>query len=151
MKRIYFILLPLALTVGCSGNSSDKDNNQGGSDSSKSVSVTAKARNSDADTNMMKNGTEPTGGESGSEIGKNLMASSDCNTCHRTDSKLVGPAFKDVASKYPASQANITMLAKKVISGGSGHWGDVAMTPHPSVSVNDAEEMVKYVLSLKEP
>ncbi|MDB5017733.1 MAG: cyt, partial [Mucilaginibacter sp.] len=39
--------------------------------------------------------------------------------------------------------------ANKVIKGGKGHWGDIAMTPHATLSVNDAKEMVKYVLSLK--
>ncbi|PWK77210.1 cytochrome c [Mucilaginibacter oryzae] len=129
MKKIYYLMLPLALVAACKGNSSDE--NKGGSDSAKAVNVTAKARNSDADTNVMKIGTEPTGGEAGSAMGQKLMASSDCNTCHHTDSKLIGPAFQDVASRYPASKANISMLAKKVITGGSGHWGNIAMTPHP--------------------
>jgi len=40
-------------------------------------------------------------------------------------------------------------LANKVIKGGSGKWGDVPMTPHPQLSMDDAKEMVKYVLSLK--
>lgn len=147
MKKLYYLMLPLALAAACKGSSSDK--NEGGSDSTKAVNVTAKARNSDADTNIMKTGTEPTGGEAGSAIGQKLIASSDCKTCHRIDSKLIGPAFQDVAEKYPASEVNISMLTRKVITGGSGHWGDVAMTPHPSLSASDAEEMVKYVLSLK--
>jgi cytochrome c len=147
MKPIYFLFLPWALVTACKSNSSDK--NHGGSDSVKAVNVTAKARNSDADTNIMKTGTEPAGGEAGSVIGQKLLASSDCNTCHRLDSKLIGPAFQDIAKKYPASETNISMLAKKVITGGNGKWGDISMTPHPSLSASDAEEMVKYILSQK--
>ena len=41
------------------------------------------------------------------------------------------------------------MLGKKIISGGMGHWGDIAMTPHPGLSETDAREMARYVLSLK--
>ena len=41
------------------------------------------------------------------------------------------------------------MLAEKVIKGGSGVWGAVPMTPHPQISQEDAEAMVKYVLLLK--
>ena len=39
-------------------------------------------------------------------------------------------------------------MTKKVISGGSGVWGEVAMAGHPQLSTADAAEMVKYILSL---
>jgi cytochrome c len=39
------------------------------------------------------------------------------------------------------------MLADKIIKGGTGNWGEVPMTPHPDVSVEDAKEMAKYILS----
>ena len=41
------------------------------------------------------------------------------------------------------------MLAEKVIKGGSGNWGTVPMTPHPALAEADAEQMVKYVLLLR--
>ena len=78
-----------------------------------------------------------------------LIAGSDCLTCHKINEKLTGPSYKDVAAKYEPTDANIEMLAKKVIEGGSGNWGPVAMTPHPGTSIDDAKEMVRYVLSLK--
>ncbi len=83
------------------------------------------------------------------EKGKNLISSSDCLVCHKVDSKIIGPAYNDVAKKYPSTKANIELLASKVINGGAGNWGPVPMSPHPSLSVEDAKEMVKYVLSLK--
>ncbi len=67
--------------------------------------------------------------------------------CHKTDSKVVGPSYKDVALKY--TTADIAMLAQTIIKGGSGNWGEVPMTPHPTLSEEDATEMVKYILSLK--
>ncbi|MCX6331967.1 MAG: c-type cytochrome [Bacteroidetes bacterium] len=78
-----------------------------------------------------------------------LVAGSDCLTCHKTSEKLIGPAYKDVAAKYEATESNIKMLASKVIKGGSGVWGAIPMTPHPQIKVEDAEAMVKYVLLLK--
>ncbi|MGZ3754576.1 MAG: c-type cytochrome [Mucilaginibacter sp.] len=81
--------------------------------------------------------------------GQALISKADCLACHKLDVKLVGPAYKDVAKKYPATEANYEMLAKKVISGGSGNWGAVAMSPHPAVQPADAKKMVEYVLSLK--
>src|SRR6185436_14388983 len=45
----------------------------------------------------------------------------------------------------------VEKLTKKVISGGKGVWGDVAMAPHPQLSAEDASEMIKYIMSLSEP
>jgi cytochrome c len=78
-----------------------------------------------------------------------LIATSDCLTCHKVDEKVTGPAYRDVAKKYEATDANIEMLAGKVIKGGSGVWGQIPMTPHDSLSVDDAKTMVKYILALK--
>lgn len=80
--------------------------------------------------------------------GETLMAQSDCKTCHKEEMKVVGPALKDIAGKYPNTPANVDKLADKVIKGGSGNWGEVAMLPHPQVSKEDAKEMVSYILSL---
>jgi cytochrome c len=78
-----------------------------------------------------------------------MIGSLDCTTCHKISEKNIGPAYTEVAQKYEATEANINMLADKVIKGGSGNWGTVPMTPHPSLSADSAKEMVKYILSLK--
>jgi cytochrome c len=97
------------------------------------------------DNSMVKAGAA----EAAASKGAALIEQKDCKTCHKVDVKLVGPAYKDVAAKYEATDANINMLVDKVISGGSGHWGEVAMLPHPDLAKDDATEMVKYILSLK--
>ena len=81
--------------------------------------------------------------------GKQLLSKSDCLTCHQVQVKVVGPAYSAVAAKYPATTENIDKLSDKIIKGGSGSWGQIPMTPHPSVAKADAEKMVKYILSLK--
>ncbi|WP_026905363.1 c-type cytochrome [Pedobacter glucosidilyticus] len=81
--------------------------------------------------------------------GKQLIAQSDCLGCHKEQQKLVGPSYADVAAKYEATPENITMLAGKIINGGQGNWGEVPMSAHPQVSQADAEEMVKYILTIK--
>src|ERR1700761_125284 len=81
--------------------------------------------------------------------GKELLTKSDCLSCHKFDVKLVGPAYNDVAKKYPATEANYDLLANKVIKGGSGVWGQVPMVAHPNLSYDDAKKIIKYVLSLK--
>ncbi|MEP0710762.1 c-type cytochrome [Algoriphagus sp.] len=81
--------------------------------------------------------------------GLEKVKASDCTSCHMVERKIVGPSYADVAAKYEATEENIEMLAKKVIEGGVGVWGEVPMTPHPSVSIEDAKDMVAYILLLK--
>jgi cytochrome c len=81
--------------------------------------------------------------------GEVLIAYSDCNICHKIDKTSAGPAFKDVAQRYPANKVYIEALARKVILGGKGNWGSAVMDPHPGLSFEDAKLMVSYVLSLK--
>ena len=79
-----------------------------------------------------------------------LIAKSDCLTCHKVDEPLTGPTYRAVANKYAGMPDTIiSHLAGKVITGGSGVWGTVAMTPHPTLPKEDAEAMVKYILKLK--
>lgn len=84
------------------------------------------------------------------EKGLSLIAKSDCFTCHKLREASTGPAYGLVANKYENTEANINMLADKVIAGGQGVWGQVPMTSHPQLSKADAIAMVKYVLLLKE-
>ena len=116
-------------------------------DSTTGANVSAVARQLQVDTSVTKLGTEKTGGLLAN--GAKLMAASDCASCHKENEKLVGPAYTAVAQKYPATEANISMLATKIIQGGKGNWGEIPMTAHPSISVADAREMTTYILSLK--
>ncbi len=91
----------------------------------------------------------PAGPSADEEKGIELIAGSDCLTCHKVNEKSIGPSYQEVAAKYKADDATIALLAGKIIQGGSGVWGQVPMTPHPQLSEDDAKTMVKYILSLK--
>ena len=80
--------------------------------------------------------------------GQALADASDCKTCHHATNKIIGPSHTDVAKKYEFTQANVTLLAGKIIKGGSGVWGEIPMTAHADMSQADAEKMAMYVLSL---
>lgn len=82
--------------------------------------------------------------------GLGLIAKSDCLTCHKVDEKLVGPSYREVAEKYAGAPNDVvTALAEKIIKGGVGNWGNVPMLPHPAISQEDAETMIRYILLLK--
>jgi cytochrome c len=86
--------------------------------------------------------------------GLELIGASDCTTCHRLSKESsgasIGPAYSEVAAKYsPAADTTVDRLVKKIISGGSGIWGSVPMTPHPALKPDDVKTMVAYILTLK--
>nr|MBA4168436.1 PQQ-dependent sugar dehydrogenase [Chitinophagaceae bacterium] len=82
-------------------------------------------------------------------LGMNIMDRLDCKTCHKTDGKSIGPAFTEVAKKYPATDKNINYLVKKIQNGGSGVWGEVAMPAHPALPSDDGKKIVAWIMSLK--
>ncbi len=77
-----------------------------------------------------------------------LIAKSDCNACHTLDRKLVGPAFKDVAARNADQPGALERIAQKIVTGGSGVYGTVAMPAHPSLTPAQATALAQYVLSL---
>ncbi|MDB5003688.1 MAG: hypothetical protein JWQ34_1913 [Mucilaginibacter sp.] len=80
-----------------------------------------------------------------------LIAKNDCKSCHSVTEKVLGPAFTQVAIKYKGDPGAPDRLAKKIISGGSGNWGDAMMPAHPTLADGDAKAIVTYILSLAYP
>ena len=83
----------------------------------------------------------------GKHEGLALIEGADCLTCHKVDARVVGPSYQEVADKY--TEADIEMLAGKIIDGGKGNWGEIPMTPHTGMSEANAKKMVEYILTLK--
>jgi cytochrome c len=76
-------------------------------------------------------------------------AATDCRTCHKVDEPLNGPSYREIARYYAGQDDKVVSeLARKIIEGSSGQWGAAYMTPHPHLSQQDAEAMVKYILLL---
>jgi cytochrome c len=80
---------------------------------------------------------------------KALAQSKSCLACHAIDSKLVGPAYKDVAAKYKNDTLAEDRLSKKIMAGGGGVWGTMPMPANSQVNPNEAKILVKWILSIK--
>ena len=96
----------------------------------------------------------PAAATAASDKGLELIGASDCTTCHRLHQAeggaSIGPAYDQVAAKYsPAADTTVTRIVNKIISGGSGVWGTIPMTPHPALKADDVKTMVTYILALK--
>jgi cytochrome c len=83
----------------------------------------------------------------GVQASEELAKKHNCLACHKTDAKLVGPSYKDVAAKYKAE--DMGKLIEKVKKGGSGAWGQIPMPPNPAVSDDDLKTLVTWILSIK--
>lgn len=78
-----------------------------------------------------------------------LAKSKNCMACHSIDNKLVGPAFKDVSSKYAGQKDAEAKLALKIQKGGSGSWGAIPMPANPQLSDAEAKALAKWALAQK--
>ena len=77
-----------------------------------------------------------------------LAQAKGCMACHQVATKVVGPAYKDVAAKYKDQADAAEMLAAKVKAGGVGTWGQIPMPPNAHVSEDNIRTIVTWVLSL---
>jgi len=78
-----------------------------------------------------------------------LARKNDCLGCHAVATKLVGPAYKDVAAKYAGQADAQAMLVQSIRNGSVGKWGDLPMPAHPKLSEADAKKLAAWVLGLK--
>ena len=128
MKKVLGTMVVVISLMACGGNKESK--------TAEGATTAAASTNSLADNPDYQKGLA-------------LVGKSDCLTCHKVDEKNIGPAYREVAAKYENNDENVKMLAGKIIKGGSGVWGAIPMTPHPTLSQEDAEALAKYVLLLK--
>lgn len=129
MKKILVIFSLISVIISCSNNANNTN-----SDTKEETPVPAGPTVSE-DPEVTK--------------GLDLVAKSDCFTCHKVAEASTGPSYEAVAGKYPDNEQVIDSLAGKIIKGGAGNWGTIPMTPHADLSQDDAKTMVKYILSLK--
>ena len=72
-----------------------------------------------------------------------------CFGCHNQDTKIIGPAYRDVAAKYKADPQARTKIEQQIRNGGSGKWGPVIMPPFPKVSSAEVNALTDWILGLR--
>ena len=75
-----------------------------------------------------------------------LLNANACVACHTLDKRVVGPSFKEVASRFAGDAGAAGKLAKKIREGGAGNWGVVPMPPHPAISDTDLKQIAGWIL-----
>ena len=88
-------------------------------------------------------------GSSSVMANEELAKQKACLACHQVATKLVGPAYKDVAAKYKDDKGAEAKLAAKIRAGGVGVWGQVPMPANPAVNEAEAKTLAKWILAMK--
>jgi cytochrome c len=94
--------------------------------------------------------------------GAELNKSKNCSSCHAISTKVVGPAYKDVAARYAGKRNAVTDVANAIQKGCAStgttqpgkypicEWGPSPPMPaQPQVNDTDAVTLAKWVLSQK--
>jgi len=93
----------------------------------------------------------------GSLVAGNAMAvdmpaegKAKCGGCHAIATKMVGPAWKDVAVKYAGKADAQKTLVANITKGGSFGWKMGAMPPK-GIGATDAEiqSLAKFIVGIK--
>lgn len=128
MKKLLFVLSAVVALTAC-----------GGGDKKPEESTTAKTE------------TTPPAAPAMDEKSLELLATKGCTVCHGIDKKIIGPTYQDVAERYKDSPPSIVdTLTNKVLKGGKGNWGEVAMTANENiVTPEEAKSLVTFILTLK--
>jgi cytochrome c len=77
-----------------------------------------------------------------------LAKKHNCLACHRLDKRTLGPAYRDVATRY-RGQNVAAKLEQKVKNGGEGAWGNVPMPPNAAVPEGDIRKLVDWILKMR--
>jgi S-disulfanyl-L-cysteine oxidoreductase SoxD len=68
-----------------------------------------------------------------------------CVACHSVDNRIVGPSFKEVASKYGQRSDAVAYLSNKIRAGGAGLWGAIPMPPQ-QLDEADAKRIAQWLV-----
>jgi cytochrome c len=139
MKNLTFIGASLVLLLSVSCSSPNKE---------KSTSTTTEK--SAISETVEKN---PKSTEAVASVGQKLYSDKGCLVCHQLNTKLVGPAVKDIAAAYSGNKAGLTAFLKgegKAIvdpSQASVMQPQIAITK--ALPADELNEIVDYILSIK--
>jgi len=84
------------------------------------------------------------------KVTQGLAMKYTCFTCHNPDTKLVGPAYRDVAAKYARDAGAVAKLVLQMENGGSGKWGLVPMLPFKGkVPPADMQQLADWIMGYR--
>ena len=84
--------------------------------------------------------------KSGAHPAQALLQKNACTACHAANTKLIGPAFAEIAKKYAGQADGVGYLVGKIRQGGTGVWGDIPM-PAQTLDETEARSIADWLMS----
>ena len=75
-----------------------------------------------------------------------LLNANACLGCHAVHSKVVGPAYEEVAKHYKDDAQALNKVSTNIRQGGSGRWGAVPLPAYGSLSDEDIRTLAEFIL-----
>jgi cytochrome c len=69
--------------------------------------------------------------------------------CHAAATRVVGPSYKEIATKYAGQEEAINQIAERILKGSTGRWGFVPMPPNAQVTPDEAKALTNWILQQK--
>ncbi|MCI5130858.1 MAG: cytochrome C biogenesis protein CcsA [Candidatus Electrothrix sp. EH2] len=76
---------------------------------------------------------------------EDLAKEKKCTTCHKIDTKTVGPSYKDIAN---GDGVTAERLAKSILEGSKDQWGAIPMAKQ-DVTEDEAKTLAEWIVGLK--
>lgn len=74
-----------------------------------------------------------------------LAKAQACTACHGVSSKIVGPAFADIAARHEARPDVEAYLVERIRGGGSGVWGAVPMPAQTQLKDDEVRALARWI------
>lgn len=82
------------------------------------------------------------------QSGETLVDAARCYACHQMSETSLGPPYQAIAARHGGNKdLMIDVLARKIVRGGGGNWGNVPMVPNQWVTIDQAREMATWILN----
>ena len=81
--------------------------------------------------------------------GPSIAAKYGCLGCHNPTTKIVGPAYREIAAKYKTDADALSKIDEQIHKGGSGKWGPIIMPPFPQVTAVETKALADWILGLQ--
>ncbi len=87
---------------------------------------------------------------SAAESAEKIADAARCYACHQMTTASLGPPWQAIAARHaPNKKLMVDVLARKIVRGGGGNWGDVPMVPNQLVSIDEARVIAGWILDLQ--
>lgn len=75
-----------------------------------------------------------------------LAEKNNCLGCHALDTRMVGPALREVGTRYAGQPDAVAQLTTSIRQGGSGRWGEMPMPAQAQLRDADARRLADWIL-----